>query len=601
MSRVRVLQLLLLTLLASLGGGAAAAEPGLVAYWTFDEAQGNVALDLSGKGNTGTVQGAKRVPGLVGGALDFDGATSRVRVRSAASLNPGAAFSVEAWVNLRSNSGPRVIVSKWDDVNQRWSYIFKKHNSADGLRIELSKQVHNDLVDLGGASPLPLGRWTHVAATYDAATGAARLYVNGALDASAQLGAPSAPIKASAADLLIGAVNPGRESEFFDGLLDEVKLWNRALSPREVAAHAGALLALFEAPTFQDGFDGGAVDPARWNVANATGGARWCSSTVEAHQSNPGVWQDVATTPCQGVTSASPVYGAIAVGNGLASFTGSDDRTFPWIVRGPGSLGSPFPPAGDFFLETRLRYDAIFGNGTGLVVERWDDTTPSGDNPPVPSSGGLLSIWDDAATFSPRVSLGTGIIFGGTPIPGDPTGFHTYRLDLTGGTYTASADGVPMPQVPATFRPNAIWLGNPVFTWWGQGPWTSFTMDSLRVVAIPVRVPVDVWPGLLPNVVRPATSGLLGLVAVAVFGSAALDVAQIDPATVTLSGAPVALHDGKPVTATLDLNGDGLPDLLALVEGWKIALPPGDGIALLSARTLDGRFVRGADSIRVLP
>jgi hypothetical protein len=51
------------------------------------------------------------------------------------------------------------------------------------------------------------------------------------------------------------------------------------------------------------------------------------------------------------------------------------------------------------------------------------------------------------------------------------------------------------------------------------------------------------------------------------------------------------------VTTTLDLNGDGLPDLLALVEGWKLALPPGDGIALLSARALDGRFVRSADRV----
>jgi hypothetical protein len=226
-------------LAAALGAAPAlAAEPGLVAHWSFDEGAGATALDVSGNGHHGAILGAAYTAGVVGRALDFDGFSSVVRVPNAPALQPATALTIEAWVKLRSNAGPKVIVSKWDDINREWSYIFKKHNDQPGLRMELSRDIHTDLADVGGARPLPLGQWVHVATTFEGTT--VRLYVDGKLDAEGQVFVP-APIDASATDLLIGAVNPTGPTEHLDGAIDEVRLWNRALSAAEIAARAAAL------------------------------------------------------------------------------------------------------------------------------------------------------------------------------------------------------------------------------------------------------------------------------------------------------------------------------------------------------------------------
>jgi len=233
MTTIRASLAAALTLLST---PALAAGPALAAHWSFDEGAGATAYDGSGNGNHGVIEGAIWTDGLVGRALRFDGASSNVRVPSSASLNVSGGLTIEAWVKLASSGGPRVFVSKWDDFAGEWSYIFKKHNDLDGLRIELSQGGHSDLADLAGVEPLPLDRWLHVATTYDGTW--VRLFVNGREDA-AQL-APGA-IHASASDLLIGAVNPGAASEVFDGLIDEVSIFSGALAPAEVAARFAAL------------------------------------------------------------------------------------------------------------------------------------------------------------------------------------------------------------------------------------------------------------------------------------------------------------------------------------------------------------------------
>jgi sugar lactone lactonase YvrE len=215
---------------------AVAPPSGLVSWWSAD----GHAVDLAGR-NDGILQGGTTyAAGKVGQAFSLDGSDDFVRVAHDPSLNPSAGLTIEAWINSASTAGARDIVSKWNDNTRDWSYIFKDHNNSDKLRFELSESVHNDLADLAGSTSIRTGTWTHVAATYD--TNTVRLYFNGALDASQTVG-PNRFIDSSVTDLLIGAVFAGgRISENFAGLIDEVSIYNRALTAAEIQSiyNAGA-------------------------------------------------------------------------------------------------------------------------------------------------------------------------------------------------------------------------------------------------------------------------------------------------------------------------------------------------------------------------
>lgn len=163
-------------------------------------------------------------------ALDFDGINDFVRVPDSNSLDLSNGMTIEAWIKSNSTDGARVIVSKWKDQSPRdHSYIFKDHNNSDKLRIELSKSDHNDLADLEGTNPIVTGNWIHAATTYDMSN--VRLFYNGAQD---RVGLPNTGgglTRNSLTDLLIGNVNGG---EVFDGLIDEVRIWNYARSQQDL-------------------------------------------------------------------------------------------------------------------------------------------------------------------------------------------------------------------------------------------------------------------------------------------------------------------------------------------------------------------------------
>jgi len=85
----------------------------LVGYWKFDEGSGTAAVDSSGYGNDGTLNGDPQwVAGQLGGALDFDG-SNFVEIPHDDSLSITEQITIAAWTNMRSNaSGELVIVSK---------------------------------------------------------------------------------------------------------------------------------------------------------------------------------------------------------------------------------------------------------------------------------------------------------------------------------------------------------------------------------------------------------------------------------------------------------------------------------------------------------
>ncbi|MBN1363138.1 MAG: LamG domain-containing protein [Sedimentisphaerales bacterium] len=207
----------------------------LAAYWKLDEASGTVAADSSGNGNDGTVFGRptwRPSDGQIGGALDFSGRNDYVKVAKPTGFDfaPGS-FSASAWVNTRTTGG-------------RWQTIMEyDRNSTNGNRFGL-------WLDFGGRFHFRVGQntwqttrdlkantWYLLTATYDGDTHRMRLYIDGVLDASATNAAGFvSPVQST---LTIGAC--GSEiDEFFDGMLDDVRVYDITLSDDDVLRLVGA-------------------------------------------------------------------------------------------------------------------------------------------------------------------------------------------------------------------------------------------------------------------------------------------------------------------------------------------------------------------------
>jgi hypothetical protein len=133
-------------------------------------------------------------------------------------------------------------------------------------------------------------------------------------------------------------------------------------------------------------------------------------------------------------------------------------------------------------------------------------------------------------------------------------------------------------------------------TWTGTLPWPP----ALQVnIAPPVTfVRIDIKPGAVPNTIN---LGSNGVVAVAILSSATLDATTIDPLSVTLAGASVALRGkGTTMTSIVDVDGDGLLDLLVHVSTNALQLTDTDTQAMLTGTTFAGTAISGTDTVRVI-
>ena len=237
---------------------------------------------------------------------------------------------------------------------------------------------------------------------------------------------------------------------------------------------------------FSDDFDGTEIDATKWNANISTSGERWCSSTIEYHYNNSGNWIDVQNNPCNGFQTTS--YGTITVNGGISSFSAGYNRVFPYIWSGEPSRQSPFPDTGDFILNVRMKYDSLLPNGNGFQALSWSDTEPIGDNP----YGGqqfVFYVWGDSGGGNRVISPA------GQVSISNYLAFHDYRLEYIDGKYSMFIDGVlNAGPVASNLRPNTIWIGNAVFTHWGIGDWSDFSIDSVSV-SVPDVSPIAVTNG----------------------------------------------------------------------------------------------------------
>ena len=204
-------------------GNKTSTRQGLVAAYSFDEGTGSTVTDKSGNNNAGTIANATWTTGRFGKALSFNGSNSMVSVADKTSLHLSTGMTLEAWVypTAAMNAWRAIIVKEQpDDISYYLYASSDKNQPAAGNFIGAERTLYS-------GTQLPINAWTHLAATYDGST--QRLYVNGAQVATrTQTGA----IQTSTNPLRIGG--DSLWDEYFQGRIDEVRIYNRALSVSEI-------------------------------------------------------------------------------------------------------------------------------------------------------------------------------------------------------------------------------------------------------------------------------------------------------------------------------------------------------------------------------
>ena len=197
-------------------------DPSLVGYWPFDEKAGKKAEDVSGNGNDGKlIDGPKWVEGKFGSALEFGGG-SYVEVADDPSLDLINSATLMAWFKL---------TDKLTDTSRMMSknnsifviFDFSNKSSLDFLVKPDNHFAESKTVDW------KQGDWYHFAGSF--AKGKMNIYINGQLEGEKKNATGIAP---SDLDLWIGADDWKMPASSFPGVIDEVRIYNKALTEGEI-------------------------------------------------------------------------------------------------------------------------------------------------------------------------------------------------------------------------------------------------------------------------------------------------------------------------------------------------------------------------------
>ncbi|MDP3298129.1 MAG: LamG-like jellyroll fold domain-containing protein, partial [Thermodesulfovibrionia bacterium] len=199
------------------------APQGLISYWKFNEGSGTSASDFIGQNNGSLVNGPVWTTGKVGGALSFDGVNDYVNSGEGGGVYESGSFTWELWI-------------KPDTVDNIYRGLIKKSTALQGTRHHLhvygNYRIHMGLGStywfVDNAS-LAVNQWTHIVWNYNGTEN--KVYQNGQLLTTI---AYTGGVPASNTDLTIGA---SPSEDYFKGLIDEVAIYNRALTASEIQQH----------------------------------------------------------------------------------------------------------------------------------------------------------------------------------------------------------------------------------------------------------------------------------------------------------------------------------------------------------------------------
>ncbi|MFP9060506.1 malectin domain-containing carbohydrate-binding protein [Natrialbaceae archaeon A-chndr2] len=204
---------------------------GLIGYWPLDESAGSqTAVDGSGNGNDASVVGTieQGQDGILSStSYGFGESDSYLEVADDETLDVDDELTISVWIHPENLGGAQGIVSKRNSWNDEQAFSLFAYNE-DRLYVDIDGTSNR----FASNTVLEEDRWYHVVVVYDGAAEETRLYVDGQLDTTSQA---VSSIPAYNSSLTIGELDTNRGAEF-NGRIDEVRLYDRALSTAEVGS-----------------------------------------------------------------------------------------------------------------------------------------------------------------------------------------------------------------------------------------------------------------------------------------------------------------------------------------------------------------------------
>lgn len=228
--KYNLLMLVLVVFLSSFAHSANEPEDALILYMSFDTIDGKQAIDHSKYENHGEMIGdIKHVKGKFGKALEFHGDQDFVQIPHHETLTVDQDVTVMAWIHTERHTGPND--GQWQGIlakgNNPRSYSFWTEAKSKCLHFSVGPPNGGGSVCNG---EVKLNEWQHVVAQVD--NGTHRYWVNG--QKVGEIGnKPNPPGLEDTSPVVIGTAGGGN-IRWFLGMIDEVRIWNRALSEEEV-------------------------------------------------------------------------------------------------------------------------------------------------------------------------------------------------------------------------------------------------------------------------------------------------------------------------------------------------------------------------------
>ena len=217
----------LMILAAQWLGGVEYPSAGLSGMWEFDEPSGTVAADSSGNSRDGVLNNmdnADHVEGRMGNALDFDGFNDYVAITGFKGVSGTNPRSCTAWIKTVTTDGDIITWGELGTHSYRWVFRVQEEGY---LRVEVGGGY------AVGSTIVNEDNWHHVAVVSDGTnTDNIKLYVDGRIDSVSSFSS-KAIITAATNDVRIGVFDGS--NRYFEGLIDDVAIYDRMLSPEELA------------------------------------------------------------------------------------------------------------------------------------------------------------------------------------------------------------------------------------------------------------------------------------------------------------------------------------------------------------------------------
>ncbi len=205
-------------------------DDGLVGWWKLDESSGTLAADSSGNGHDGTLlNGPTWTTGPVAGALNLDGSDDQVTIADASDLRISGDITIAFWTkkNAEATLASRLVGKANASVR---NYVIWEEQGAGKRLLFQELDAGGNGVGLWTTTSLAVGTWYHVAAIVRGTN--AYFYINGTLDSSGTRSI-AAPTTTDAVTFGYGGWN-----DHYPGVLDDVRIYNRALAADEIAGLA---------------------------------------------------------------------------------------------------------------------------------------------------------------------------------------------------------------------------------------------------------------------------------------------------------------------------------------------------------------------------